>query len=196
MSSFSRAFFTAVLGTGFGLWLTSMAVDGRFDIGLWRAGPWTFQPRIGAPDADPYARATAARFGQVPLGVAEGLTLTARRDSSGRPLTPSCGYEISGSMPVARFWTLTVMSPTGTPRGDAGVRTGFTSSEILRMADGSFRIELATNARAGNWLPLQEGKPFLLMLRLYDTAAGSTLSALDAAAFPRISRLTCAGASP
>lgn len=192
MTSIAKAFVTAVIGTALGLWLTYAAVDRSFDVGAVQAGPWTLIPKAGSPDADPYARAKSARSGEIPLGIAEGLTFVARRNSRAAPLDPACEYTVSGNLPVARYWTLNLMSPDGQPLVGATRRSGFTSSEIVRAADGAFSIVLAPQARPGNWLMLDRAARFVLMLRVYDTAAGATISSIDPAAVPSVTRGRCA----
>jgi hypothetical protein len=186
-----KAFITAVAGIALGLWLTFTAVERGFGFGIVEVGPWTLVPKAGSPDADPYARASYARSGEIPLGVAEGLTFFARRDSEGEPLDSRCDYAVAGSLPVARFWTLSVLDPAGRPIANVAGRAGFTSSELLRDADGAAVITLSAHARPGNWLALNEGAPFVLMLRLYDTAAGATMSSFDRAAVPGVVKGRC-----
>lgn len=192
MSSLLKALVAGAAGIALGLWLTFVAVDRGFGFGAVQAGPWTFVPRAGAPDADPYARATYARSGEIPLGIADGLTFLGRRDSRGAKLNPACEYRVAGPLPVARFWTLSVMRPDGRPFVAASGRAGFTSSELLRDAAGDFTIVLARNARPGNWLQLPPDGGFVVMLRLYDTAAGATISSVNATAVPRIEKGACA----
>jgi hypothetical protein len=189
--NFFKALVVAVLGVALGLAATFVSVEHGLGFGAVRAGPWTAWPRSGAPDADPYARAALARSGELPLGLSEGLTFIAAADSAGAALKTDCAYEISGAMPVARFWTLTASSATGGLIGNAANRYGFTSTEILREARGAFVISAARGVQPGNWLPLGGPDGFVLTLRVYDTPVSATASALRAASLPLIKKMSC-----
>jgi hypothetical protein len=189
----------AVAGLWLGLAGTYYAVergeDGgvgtSFLFGAVKAGPWTGWPKSGTRDADPYARALYARNGETPLGITEGLSFLARADSSGAPLNPACDYVLSGAIPPARFWTLSAATPHGKPLPTSSNRNGFTSSELLRRADGGFEIQISASARPGNWLQVNGGQPFLLMLRLYDTALSANAYSVVAQAMPSIVKEHC-----
>ena len=141
----------AVAGLG-GTWL---AVDAGAGFGAVRVGPWTAYPRNGSVDADPYSRAVVARTGVMPLGLGEGLTFTARRDSAGQPLIGACEYQVAGFVPPTRYWTLSAETPSGTLIANPAGRHGFTSGEIVRGPDGSFIVAVAATARAGSVAELQ-----------------------------------------
>ena len=191
MIQFDKVFLTVFAGLALGFALTFVSVDRGFGFGAVQAGPWVGSPKSGSRDSDPYTRAALARSGETPLGSAEGLSFLARNDSQGAPLDPRCEYAVRGPAPSARWWTLTLMSAEGRlPDTATGVH-GFTSSEIIRDANGGFEITLAQRARPGNWLPIANSKPFVLAFRLYDTTVSATSSALDAAAMPQINRKRC-----
>lgn len=191
MSILVKTVVATLAGTALGLFVTSLSVEHGFGFDAVQAGPWTTWPKAGSVDADPYARAIIARSGQIPLGSAEGLSLIADKDSTGRSLSPSCDYVISGAIPTARFWTLTVMTPEGRVADNSSGRFGFTSSEIVRDWKGGFSIVVSRSARPGNWLPVGNA-PYLIMLRLYDTPNSATASTLDAREVPAIVAERCA----
>jgi hypothetical protein len=178
-------------GTALGLLVTREVLQRGPVFNTEKAGPWTSVPKSGALDIDPYARARLARNAELPLGTAEGLSFIARDDSSGTLLQPRCDYEVSGSVPPTRYWTLTLISPRGSLIDNPAKRFGFTSAEIVRAADGTFDITVARQARPGNWLPLGDAQPFVLMLRLYDTLLDFGTAKLDASAMPRILKGRC-----
>lgn len=177
----------ATVGLG-GTWL---AVDAGAGFGAVRVGPWTAYPRNGSVDADPYSRAVVARSGVMPLGLGEGLTFTARRDSAGQPLIGTCAYQVAGFVPPTRYWTIAAETPSGALIANPAGRHGFTSGEIVRGPDGSFAISVAPTARAGNWLPVPARERFDLVLRLYDTPISGTSTVIDTARMPTITRLGC-----
>lgn len=154
-------------------------------------GSWTASPRTGSAGADPYARATIARTGQLPVGLGDGVLFTAKHDDAGNPLDGRCDILVSGVTPAARFWTLTLYDLDGRLVANSLGRYGFTSQEILRRSDGSFDITVAPRASEGNWLPTGGVERYQLLLRLYDTPVGVATRAGREAPMPRISARTC-----
>lgn len=183
------AVYALLLGAGLGLGSAYLTLRRDFPIGGVRAGAWVTWPRVGSKEADPYARAVIARRGDIPLGIGEGLALTATGDDAGRPFDSACSYRITSPVPPARFWTLTLYEADH-PAEESG-RSGFTSAEILRDAEGRFEITLSREARPGNWLPLPAAGRLRLVLRLYDTPATVGSAALDARSVPAVTRLDC-----
>ena len=111
---------------------------------------WRRDSRKGSLDTDPYARAVNARRGDIPLAIGEGMLLTAASDDDGRVLDATCTYRLAGVTPPARAWTITVTGRGAPATGQEPVRTGFTSTEILRETDGRFAILLSPEVQAGN----------------------------------------------
>jgi hypothetical protein len=160
------AFLVAVVTGVTSAWL---AVDRAPLLNALRVGAWTAWPRAGGIDADPYDLAAAARTPVFPLGSAEGLAFAADSDDAGAPLDGSCRYEVSGDVPPTRLWTLTVYDMTGRLLANPAERYGYHSREVLRRPEGTFLIAVAPRVQPGNWLPVANGNPFRLVLRLLDT---------------------------
>lgn len=179
-------------GIALGLGTTAWLLERRIDIVAIHAGPWAAWPRVGTSDIDPYARAIYAKSGQIALAASEGVLLVARQDDDGNPLVGTCTYGITGSLPSSQTWTLEVATPDGMPIDNPAGRYAFTSSELLRRADGNFVIDVAAMARPGNWLPVSRGTPFVLALRLYDSQFGATAAAFDKKNLPSITQRDCA----
>jgi hypothetical protein len=154
-------------------------------------GGWVIAPRIGSELIDPYSRARVLVSGELPLANGEGFGLTAERDHSGRALDGRCTYRLSGSMPAARFWTLTLTTPDGRPVVTPLQRTGFTSAEIIRHGNGSFAIEIGPRPLAGNWLPTPESGVFILNLRFYETPLSATATVLEPRMLPELRQEGC-----
>ncbi|MGE3247693.1 MAG: DUF1214 domain-containing protein [Beijerinckiaceae bacterium] len=191
MVNFFKSLFVALAGTALGLLATWFSIEQGQGFGAVQAGPWIGWPRAGTQEADPYARAAMSRTGEVPLGLAEGLSFLARADSAGEPLQSGCAYTIRPPMPVARYWSLSVSSPEGQPLNSNFGRSGLTSSEIYRTGAGTFSISVSSRVQPGNWLPVPERQPFVLMLRLYDTPISAAASALRASDMPGIDKGAC-----
>lgn len=187
------AAYTLALGAVLGLASADWATSGGYPFGGVQVGAWTAWPRAGAANADPYTRAVNARRGEIPLAVGEGLLLTAAVDDSGQALDATCTYRIGGATPPARAWTVTVAGRGAREPGRASLREGFTSTEVLRTADGRFTITLAPDVQPGNWLPSPRASgPVRLALRLYDTPVAASVGSLDRSAVPAITRVGCA----
>jgi hypothetical protein len=189
--SLFRLIATLILGAALGLAGTYLAVQGGKGFGAVRAGVWTTGPLLGSEAADPYARAIVSHTGEIPLALAEGLMFIARTDETGEPLVATCTYRLSGAMPAARSWTLSLVDRGGYLVDNPAHRYGFTSQEIVRTADGGAQIVVSRSARAGNWLPIGKVAQFLLVLRLYDTPLSATGANVDKSTMLSIRRDGC-----
>ena len=164
--------FALVVAAAVGLGATYFALTRGAAFGALTIGSWTAWPKTGTTEADPYARASIARTGRLPIALGDGLTFLAKTDDQGRRLDGRCDVILSGVTPAARFWTLTLYSPDGELVANSINRYDFTSQEIVRRADGSFEIVIAPRASPGNWLPTGGVERYILALRFYDTAVG------------------------
>ena len=182
---------SACAGLLLGLGLTVGVVQYGVSFDQQHQGAWDFVPRAGAPDIDPYRRARVFVEGELPLASGEGFSLRAHRDSAGTPLTGACNYRLSGTMPVARYWTLSLTTPDGLPITHPTGRSGFTSAEIVRAQDGSGAIMIGAEPLAGNWLPAPLARDFVLVLRLYETPLSATATVLEARGVPVIETVKC-----
>jgi len=180
----------ALAALALGLWTTEAALTGAAPISIDRLGPWRAPARGGGED-DPYAHARVERSGEIPLGLGEGLRLTAQVDSEGRALNAACLYRVGPRAPLARYWTLEAMDDDGFPIENAAQRYVLRSSEILREPDGGFWVWVSARAHAGDWLPIGASGGFALTMRLYDPALTGLAAGADSAAAPRIERMRC-----
>jgi hypothetical protein len=187
LGSLLALFFAAMVGLG----TTWLALNRGLAFGSVTIGAWTAWPRTGTRDIDPYARATIARSGELPIGSGDGVAFFARTDDVGRPLDGRCDVLMQGITPQARFWTLTLYDPRGHLVGNAIERQAFTSQEIVRRSDGSFEIVVAPRARPGNWLPTNGIDSYVLVLRLYDTPVGVATRASREVPLPAINVQSC-----
>ncbi len=177
----------AVIGLG----ATYFALTRGAAFGALTIGSWTARPKTGTADADPYARATIARTGQLPVALGDGVSFTAQTDDSGKLLDGRCDVVLSGVTPAARFWTLTLYNTEGGLVANSIERFGFSSQEIVRHADGSFEIVVAPRANPGNWLPAGGIERYALVLRFYDTAVGISTKAGRELPMPAITNRSC-----
>lgn len=164
-----------IIGLALGGGSAWYSLKSQYGIGGIRVGAWTAWPFSGGTEADPYTIAKVTREGTIPLGATEGLAFEAANDTTGDALTFDCNYILSGLTPPARLWTLTAYRPDGSQAQAAqGGTAALHSGNIIRFADGSFRISISNYPVSGNWLGVTGSGGFYLVLRVYDTPATTT----------------------
>ncbi len=183
--------FALIVAAIVGLGATYLALTRGAAFGALSIGSWTAWPKTGTVDAEPYARATIARTGQLPIAVGDGVSFTVQADEDGKLLDGRCDVVLSGITPVARFWTITLYNVDGELVTNSVNRYGFTSQEIVRHADGAFDINVAPRANPGNWLPTGGVERYTLVLRLYDTAVGVSTKAGREVPMPSVKVRSC-----
>lgn len=184
--------YALLIGAGLGLVSADMATGGGYLFGGVTIGAWTAWPRTGSVAADPYARAVNARRGEIPLALGEGMLMTATKDDEGAGLDAACTYRLGGVTPPARAWTLTIAADSPPETGAPPLREGFTSTEVLRDAEGRFKIAIGSEVQPGNWLPMPAASGAVrLALRLYDTPVAASVGTLDRDSLPAITRIGC-----
>jgi hypothetical protein len=188
---FFGSFVTLILAAAIGLGATWLTVTRGIAFGSLTIGAWTAWPKSGSVDIDPYARANIARTGELPIGVGDGVAFYAHRDDAGNILDGRCAFVVSGFTPAARYWTLTLYDAQGRLVANTPERHGFTSTEILREADGRFAINIGPRARPGNWLPSGGIEQFVLVWRLYDTPIGVASLTTKEGPMPAVVRKGC-----
>jgi hypothetical protein len=183
--------FAFALAALIGLGATWLSLTQGSAFGSIAIGGWTAWPKTGTQDIDPYARATIARTGELPVGSGDGVAFYARADDAGQPFDGRCDVIVSGITPTARYWTLTLYNPDGDLVANSVNRHGFTSQEIMRGPDGRFELSVSPRARPGNWLPTGGVERYVLVLRLYDTPVGISTRTSKEAPMPSIARKAC-----
>jgi len=169
-----------------GLGTTWYALTQNLGFGALSLGAWTAYPRSGTAGIDPYARAAIARTGELPIGIGDGIAFTATFDDSGHPLDGRCDVKVSGITPPARYFTLTLYTPSGRLIANALDRHGFTSQELVRGPTGEFEVTVSPRVRPGNWLPTGGIDSYVLVLRFYDTSLGIATRAGREAPMPAV----------
>ena len=178
----------AVGGGAASVWYTLQAQEG---VGATTIGSWTAYPSMGAPDADPYSKARAAREGLLTLGKAEGLAFFATRDTGGEELSRRCSYLVEGAAPLARFWTLYAADRSLTMiSSERRRKPALQSLDLLRNPDNSFAVAIGPDVTPGNWLPVSGDGPMVLVLTLYDTPVAGGIGVEDVV-LPQVLKAGC-----
>jgi len=188
---FVSSCFTLILAAAIGLGATWLTLTHGVAFGAMTVGAWTAWPKTGSVDIDPYARATIARTGALPIGAGDGVAFFARTDDTGNALDGRCTFVVSGATPAARYWTVTLYDTRGRLVANTIDRHGFTSAEIVRDTGGNVAITVAPRARPGNWLPSGGVEQFVLVWRLYDTPIGVASLTTKEGPMPIIVRTSC-----
>ena len=183
--------FTLILAAAIGLGATWLTITRGVAFGSLTVGTWKAWPKSGSVDIDPYARATIARTGELPLGTGDGVAFYAHTDDAGNLFDGRCTFTVSGATPAARYWTLTLYDLDGRLVANAVDRHGFTSAEVVRDVEGRFSISVAPRARPGNWLPTGGIERYILVWRLYDTAVGVASRTSKEGPMPSVVRKAC-----
>lgn len=182
-----------MVATGVAYGLTGYMIDRGSPLTTRHIGPWTIWTAAGRDDADPYTRAHFIRTGSLPISARIVRIYQAERDQNGKRLRSNCDYAIDGVGPNAEWWSLAVYDGKGRLIANPAKRHAFASDTITREPDNSYRIILARQARAGNWLPTVRSRKLILVLRVqqphYGTQPGQT--AQEAQELPTIKKLTC-----
>jgi hypothetical protein len=182
---------TLGLGVVGGLGLTRFMLDSQRPFGSRSVGPWISWPRTDNSGGDPYTRAFFARRGDLPLTSVEGLAFHATTDDDGNPLDGSCIYSLSGALPFGRVWTLNHYRPDGSMPDPKLGRTTFTALDAeTDTLSPALKIAIGSSPQEGNWLPVESGTPFTLVLRVYDKPI-STDGVLRRTDLPRIEKRRC-----
>ena len=76
--------FTLMIAAAIGLGATWFTLTRGVAFGALTIGAWTAWPKSGSVDIDPYARASIARSGELPIGTGDGIAFYAHTDDAGR----------------------------------------------------------------------------------------------------------------
>jgi hypothetical protein len=150
-------------------------------------GPWVAWTSAGTPDADPYTRARMARRGSLPLSASIALNFEARTDEEGRRLHSGCDYVLESARMDEGWWSLTVYDEEGRLIPNAADRYALNTATVVRNPDGAFAVNLARDARPGNWLPTGNAGRLTLVLTLIEPGAGAGADP----GMPRIRKVGC-----
>ncbi|WP_337266394.1 DUF1214 domain-containing protein [Oryzifoliimicrobium ureilyticus] len=180
-----------IVAFGGGVTISVYALNATSGFGAIKLGPWEAFPRLQTGDADPYAKSHRARAGKLLYGTAEGLSFTAKTDSTNQPLDASCDYKLTGQTPAARLWSLYVTDPfDNIVPVSQDLPSALNSRTVLREADGSFSIHLSATAQPENWVAIPRNGRFQLVLTLFDTPTAGSSGVVNLS-MPSIAKVGC-----
>ena len=155
-------------------------------------GPWVTWVAAGRPEADPYTRAHVARNGLLPLSSTAVLTFKAKTDSRGTQLSSACDYAVIMDDFDPTWWALAVYDGQGRLIANAADRYAFNSSTAMPRVDGGTVINLARDARPGNWLPTGRSNRIVLILTVQDASWATAIhDGGNPRSMPQIVRSAC-----
>ena len=156
----------ALLGVGSAwLWLT------RTDPAGTRIGPWLVNLEAGSSDASTYTRARIALKALLALDRRETLYYIAQQDDAGRPLRSHCRYLLSGSIPSARWWSVTAYADDLFLFPDNEQRYSVSGENLTLKAVGRFSAVTGPETPVSGalaWIPTPGDRGLTLTLRLYN----------------------------
>ena len=182
--------FAAIALVG-GLATSWYAIDRGTPINAKRYGPWVKWTQVGRPAADPYSRIRFSRRASLVYNADYVSRFEAIHDDQGRRLHSSCHYAIEGSAIDAPWWTMSVFDARGRLIYNSSNRHGFNKATLVSNMDGSFRIDVAREARPGNWIPSSRAGRILVLLELQNRSGQSDLLGDSTPPLPRIRRVAC-----
>ena len=180
----------SIVGLGFGVYSAQSMIDGYGGLFSKQNGPWTSWPTAGTRSSNPYVRAHYLTHDRLPISQFEINEMEAQVDSDGDQLDGNCTYEIRGTMPKARWWSLYTFSKHTSDLARRPKRAGLASQQIFYQPDGSFRIRISNEPQTGNWLVPASDGDFVIVLRHYNPAR-SISSQYNVKNLPTIKRGEC-----
>lgn len=157
-----------------------------------RTGQWTRLESIENTAGNPYRAALKARTSGVALAPGEGLVFSSDRDADGDIFDPRCAYRLTGRMPKASLWSLSVNTVQEGQEVGHAKRRFVVSHSVQWKADGTLQVAIAPDIQQGNWLASPASGPFTVSLRLYDTPLALNTQEMNAGELPEISKGACA----
>jgi len=179
--------FALALGVGSALWAISSPPGKNLNV---TNGAWRTNLAIGSSQAGMYIRALIARSGLFALNPSETIYFVADSDDNGQPLHSKCNYRIEGQDIAARWWSITAYGADHFLIANDKNRYSFSGQDVIRAADGTYRILMSSTAQSGNWLPAGNQDQLYLALRLYNPQP-AVYKNPAAVALPRIIREEC-----
>ncbi len=157
-----------------------------------RIGPWVKWTMGGRLNSDPYSLIPNDKQAMLVFSATFVSRYEAMFDDSGRRLHSACHYAIEGPAPASDWWSLNVFNSNGGLVPNPSNRHGFNIANVVPRADGTIRIDLAREARPGNWVPTSRAGRLVVVLEIQNRTGDTGVPADQAKrALPSIRRVGC-----
>ena len=179
-------------GAGFLHWFKTRDPD---NMSNWiEAGQWETASSIGAASADPITRALVARFGLLAMSSDETMYFFTANDSTGDRLIDSCSYEIVGTDPATRWWSVTLYDKDSFLVDNGQNAFSMDKTRLTRTDGQNFRIAISNDNDGAfeNWISNSGAGEFMLTLRLYNPDE-AVIANPSGTVLPTVSRISCKG---
>jgi len=155
------------------------------------SGQWTRLESIENTAGNPYRAALKVRTSGVALAPGEGLVFTSERDADGDRFDSRCTYLLSGRMPKASLWSLSINKTEDDQINSHPERRFVVSRSVQWKADGNLIVAIASGIQPANWLASPQSGEFTISLRLYDTPLALNTTDTSTKSLPRIEKGAC-----
>lgn len=180
MRGFLHLFMAVIAGGGVG-WISAVSMIENYGLTAVPDQPfWSERRNTTGDAATPYALGYFINQGQVPPPSSSRHYIRSS-DDGGNPLRNDCIYQLSGAIPKARHWTLSVAANNST-------FASLSSSDVIFEPDGKITVVLSVQPEGGNWLTLPGRGTPSLSLTLHDVLSPPDDGTLK---LPSIKRLGC-----
>ena len=157
-----------------------------------RIGPWVKWTKGGNLASDPYSLIRHNRSEMLVFSSTFVSRYEATFDDGKRRLHSACHYALSGPLPDSPWWSLTVYDSSGRLIPNSSNRHGFNAATVVAGADGTFRIDLAREARPGNWIPTSRAGRLSVVFEVQNRRGDADVPADDEPlSLPTIERIGC-----
>lgn len=157
-----------------------------------RIGPWVKWTHSARLNSDPYSLVRQDRQSMLLYSSTFVSRYEAAFDSENRRLHSACHYAVEGPIPDSDWWNINVFDAGGRLISNRSNRYGFNAATIIPTTNSTFRVDLAREARAGNWIPTSRAGRLIIVLE-FQNRTGDTFALGDDArsALPTIKRISC-----
>lgn len=179
----------AVFGGLFSSWYV---INNGASFNTERIGPWVKWNMGARINADPYSLIRHDRNAMLVFSSTFVSRYEAKVDDQKRRLHSACHYAIEGQPPSTSWWSLNVYNAEGRLIQNASHRHGFNTATVVPNTDGTVRIDLAREARPGNWVPTSRAGRLVVVLEVQNQT-GDTSVPVDSnqGALFSIKRIDC-----
>jgi hypothetical protein len=161
----SLTFVAIVIGIGTAVYsIATWKNSSQQNLGNWQ----TIGKDKDVNTADLLSIAQISVFATYPLTKKEVIYLNTSNDSEGNPIDPKYDYTINGKKFNAGYWSITAYDQDGFLIANPIKKYSYNFEDVKYEADStSYKINLSSNKKNQNWLPINGTQKVSLVIRLY-----------------------------